>query len=105
MHNVRTRLLIAGGVLVASAITGTMGAAALPGARPAMDEPSAVVRVDDSVDRAYRDDRSGGTVVDAPAAHVDTRGPVEVDAPAAHVEVDRGSVHVEAPFVNLRIPR
>jgi hypothetical protein len=41
----------------------------------------------------------------APGAYVDTRGPVEVDAPAAHVEVDRGSVHDEAPFVNLRIPR
>jgi hypothetical protein len=84
MHSVGSRLLIAGAVLVAA----TTGAVA--------------------GDRGYderRDDRRGGPVVDAPGAYVDTRGPVIVDAPAARVGVNRDSVHVEAPFVNLRIPR
>jgi hypothetical protein len=84
MHSVRSRLLIAGALLVAAATGAAAG------------------------DRGYderRDYRRGGTVVDAPGAYVDTRGPVVVDAPAAHVEVNRGSVRVEAPFVNLRIPR
>ncbi len=100
MHKVRSRLLIAGSVLLA----GTIAAQAVPAARSAAIGPSPIVRIDDAR-RAYRHDRDGGTVVDAPAAYVDTRGPVVVDAPAAHVEVNRGSVHVEAPFVNLRIPR
>jgi hypothetical protein len=102
VRNVRSRLLIAGGVLLA----GTIAAAAVPAARTAANGPSAIVRVDDGVARrAYRHDRDDGALVDAPGAYVDTRGPVVVDAPAAHVEVNRGSVHVEAPFVNLRIPR
>jgi len=108
VHSVRSRLLIAASVLLASApIASVMAAAAVPAALPAANEPAAIVRVDADGDahRAWRDDRDGGTVVDAPGAYVDTRGPVEVDAPAAHIEVNRGSVRVEAPFVNLRIPR
>ena len=84
MHSVGSRLLIAGAVMVAAATGATAG------------------------DRGYderRDDRRDGTVVDAPGAYVDTRGPVIVDAPAARLDINRDSVHVEAPFVNLRIPR
>jgi hypothetical protein len=102
MHSVRLRLLLVGAAVFTAAAT----AQAAPGVRPAMDTPSAVVHVDESTD-ARREDRheERGTVVDAPTTHVDTRGPVTVDAPGTFVEVDRGSVHVEAPFVNLRIPR
>jgi hypothetical protein len=91
------------------ACAGLVGATAAVSAAPAVRAPVAPSSVlvhanDDGNDRRhYRDGE--GTVVDAPGAYVDTRGPVVVDAPAAHVEVDRGSVHVEAPFVNLRIPR
>jgi hypothetical protein len=100
MPNVRLRLFCAGAVLAA----GTLSAVAAPAVPPALAAPASVMPINDDID-TRRDDRSGGTVVDAPGAYVDTRGPVEVDAPAAHVEVGRGSVHVEAPFVNLRIPR
>jgi hypothetical protein len=102
MHPIRLCLLLIGGAMFAAAVP----ALAAPGIRPAMDAPSAIVRVDDSADvRREHHHEERGTVVDAPTTHVDTRGPVTVDAPGAFVQVDRGSVHVEAPFVNLHIPR
>jgi len=103
MRSPGSHLLIIGGILLAAAVA----AAAAPGARPNVGARAAVVRVGNGVTTdERREPRNGrGTVVDAPAAHVDTRGGVEVDAPGTHVDVSRGSVHVEAPFVNLRVPR
>lgn len=104
MRNISTILpafLIAGASLAAAA-----PAIAAPRVGDIAAAPSALVRVDGDAGDRYvaREDR--GTVVDAPGAYFDTRGGrTVVDAPAAHVNVGRRSIHVEAPFVNLRIPR
>jgi hypothetical protein len=97
-----------GAVAVASALSA--GAAPIVG-HGVTSPSSALVKVhhDSRIDRHHRRHAHKhyrrGEVVNAPFTRVETGRRVIVDAPFAHVYSGRRGHHVEAPFVDLWVPR